>query len=104
MIDLINSLEECFHMPECFELSMEKLKTREALMMIIHRVMHNDLRAGEQIAILEIMKSWIEKECPEIAHLSDDAETEERKCDECIHHKTGTCSSWECDFERRDES
>ena len=55
----IESIQKNLDMPLCFELSREKLRDQATIEMLINRITTNTLRAGDQFALLEIIKDWL---------------------------------------------
>lgn len=55
----IESIQKNLDMPLCFELSREKLRDQATIEMLINRITTNTLRAGDQFALLEILKDWL---------------------------------------------
>ncbi len=55
----IESIQKNLDMPLCFMLSREKLRDQATIEMLINRITTNTLRAGDQFALLEILKDWL---------------------------------------------
>lgn len=55
----IENIQQNLDMPVCFELSREKLREQATIEMLINRITTNTLRAGDQFALLEIIKDWL---------------------------------------------
>ena len=55
----IENIQQNLDMPVCFELSRKKLREQSTIEMLINRITTNTLRAGDQFALLEIMKDWL---------------------------------------------
>lgn len=55
----IESIQKNLDMPLCFMLSREKLRDQATIEMLINRITTNTLRAGDQFALLEIIKDWL---------------------------------------------
>ena len=55
----IESIQKNLDMPLCFELSREKLRDQATIETLINRITSNTLRAGDQFALLEIIKDWL---------------------------------------------
>ena len=55
----ITNVQNNLDMPVCFELSREKLREQSTMEMLINRITTNTMRAGDQFALLEIIKDWL---------------------------------------------
>ena len=58
-INSITAIQKNLDMPLCFELSREKLRDQATIETLINRITSNTLRAGDQFALLEIIKDWL---------------------------------------------
>ena len=96
-IKYIESIQRQLDIPECFELSQEKLMSEETIGILLTKIMSNTANVGDKFAMLEIIKQWL-------AMQKDDI----RDCSKCIH-KVSTpdgifsgCELWECDFKSKE--
>lgn len=55
----ITNVQNNLDMPVCFELSREKLREQSTMETLINRIITNTMRAGDQFALLEIIKDWL---------------------------------------------
>ena len=58
--NIITAIQKNFDMPLCFELSREKLRDQATIETLINRITSNTMRDGDQFALLEIIKEWLE--------------------------------------------
>ena len=55
VIDLQNSLA----LPECFELSTDKMRHPDTIKLITEKIANNNLNMGDSYVILEFVKQWL---------------------------------------------
>lgn len=55
----ITNVQNNLDMPVCFELSRVKLREQSTMETLINRIITNTMRAGDQFALLEIIKDWL---------------------------------------------
>lgn len=73
----IESIQQNLDMPVCFELSREKLREQSTMETLINRITTNTMRAGDQFALLEIIKDWLSfTEKPQTAQERSEEEIE----------------------------
>lgn len=55
----IESLQSRLDIPDCFQLSQEKLRSEETIGLLAEKVDGFELNIGDRFAILEIIKQWL---------------------------------------------
>lgn len=98
-IKYIESIQRQLDIPECFELSQEKLMSEETIGILLTKIMSNTANVGDKFAMLEIIKQWLAM----VSH--DDI----RDCSKCIHKVStpdgefSACELWECEFKSKED-
>ena len=99
LIKYIESTQKLFDLPECFELSLDKLKSEETIIVLMSKIMSNTANVCDKFAMLEIIKQWLAM----VSH--DDI----RDCSKCIHKVStpdgefSACELWECEFKSKED-
>lgn len=75
----ITNVQNNLDMPVCFELSRVKLREQSTMETLINRIITNTMRAGDQFALLEIIKDWMGVFTEKPATASEKAEDESKR-------------------------
>lgn len=59
-IELLERFQEELRIPDCFELSQEKLMSDDTLSNLIQAIACDMLNIGDRYALYEIIKQWIQ--------------------------------------------
>lgn len=92
-IQLVAQIQSFIEIPFCFELSQEKLRTKESIDDLLNKIMTNSLKGCDKYTLLEIIKQWLV--------------IQNRNCEDCAHKisagEFSCCELWECEYKPKDE-
>ena len=92
-IKYIESTQRQLDIPECFELSQDKLVSEDTIGILLTKIMSNTANVGDKFAMLEIIKQWLAMQ--------------NRNCESCAHKVSSgefsACELWDCEYKPKED-